>query len=66
VVIANQDTSGAMSVNPHLAALEPMGWRDYLLVQVPTIMLAGAGGIWLFYVQHHFEDAYWEWTGCEP
>ena len=23
-------------------------------------MLAGAIGIWLFYVQHQFEDAYWE------
>ena len=37
-----------------------MGWRQYLLVEVPTIMLAGAAGIWLFYVQHQFEDAYWE------
>lgn len=43
-----------------------MGWREYLLVQVPTLMLAGGVGIWLFYVQHQFEDAYWEsrehWT----
>ena len=23
-------------------------------------MLAGAAGIWLFYVQHQFEGAYWE------
>ena len=37
-----------------------IGWQNYLLVQVPTIMLAGATGIWLFYVQHQFEDAYWE------
>jgi omega-6 fatty acid desaturase (delta-12 desaturase) len=37
-----------------------MGWRDYLLVEAPTIMLAGAAGIWLFYVQHQFEDVYWE------
>ena len=37
-----------------------MGWRNYLLVQAPTIMLAGAAGIWLFYVQHQFEDVYWE------
>jgi acyl-lipid omega-6 desaturase (Delta-12 desaturase) len=40
-----------------------MGWRDYLLVQTPIIMLAGAAGIWLFYVQHQFEDAYWESSG---
>jgi omega-6 fatty acid desaturase (delta-12 desaturase) len=37
-----------------------MGWREYLLVQVPTVMLAGAAGIWLFYVQHQFEGVYWE------
>jgi omega-6 fatty acid desaturase (delta-12 desaturase) len=37
-----------------------LGWRAYMLVEVPTIMLAGAAGIWLFYVQHQFEDAYWE------
>ena len=37
-----------------------MGWRQYLLVQALTFMLAGAAGIWLFYVQHQFEDAYWE------
>jgi acyl-lipid omega-6 desaturase (Delta-12 desaturase) len=39
-----------------------IGWRDYLLVQGPTIMLAGSVGIWLFYVQHQFEDAYWQGT----
>jgi omega-6 fatty acid desaturase (delta-12 desaturase) len=37
-----------------------MGWSDYLLVQAPTVLLAGSAGIWLFYVQHQFEDAYWE------
>ena len=37
-----------------------LGWRAYLLIELPTIMLAGAAGIWLFYVQHQFEDAYWE------
>jgi acyl-lipid omega-6 desaturase (Delta-12 desaturase) len=37
-----------------------IGWGDYLLVQLPTVMLAGAAGIWLFYVQHQFEDTYWQ------
>ena len=37
-----------------------IGWEAYLLVELPTIMLAGAAGVWLFYVQHQFEDAYWE------
>jgi omega-6 fatty acid desaturase (delta-12 desaturase) len=29
-------------------------------VQMPTAILAGVGGVFLFYVQHQFEDAYWE------
>jgi omega-6 fatty acid desaturase (delta-12 desaturase) len=37
-----------------------IGWRDYLLVFGPSALLAGSIGIWLFYVQHQFEDAYWE------
>jgi acyl-lipid omega-6 desaturase (Delta-12 desaturase) len=37
-----------------------IGWRDYLLVVGPAALLAGSIGIWLFYVQHQFEDAYWE------
>jgi omega-6 fatty acid desaturase (delta-12 desaturase) len=37
-----------------------IGWSDYLLVQAPTVLLAGSSGIWLFYVQHQFEDVYWE------
>ncbi|HWF34090.1 MAG TPA: fatty acid desaturase [Solirubrobacteraceae bacterium] len=40
-----------------------IGWSDYLLIQVPTIALGGAAGVWLFYVQHQFEDAYWEHSG---
>jgi acyl-lipid omega-6 desaturase (Delta-12 desaturase) len=37
-----------------------IGWRDYLLVVGVPALLAGSAGIWLFYVQHQFEDAYWE------
>jgi acyl-lipid omega-6 desaturase (Delta-12 desaturase) len=37
-----------------------IGWQAYLLIQAPTILLAGTTGVWLFYVQHQFEDAYWE------
>jgi omega-6 fatty acid desaturase (delta-12 desaturase) len=36
------------------------GWQSVLLVQLPTAMLAGGAGVWLFYVQHQFEDVYWE------
>jgi omega-6 fatty acid desaturase (delta-12 desaturase) len=37
-----------------------IGWKDFLIVWAPAAMLAGAVGIWLFYVQHQFEDAYWQ------
>jgi omega-6 fatty acid desaturase (delta-12 desaturase) len=36
------------------------GWKEVLLVLAPPALLAGAAGIWLFYVQHQFEDAYWQ------
>jgi omega-6 fatty acid desaturase (delta-12 desaturase) len=42
------------------AACLTIGWRDYLLVQGPIFFVSGAIGIWLFYVQHQFEDAYWQ------
>lgn len=37
-----------------------IGWERLLLVWAPSALLAGSVGIWLFYVQHQFEDAYWQ------
>src|ERR1700678_961860 len=37
-----------------------MGGGAYFVFQVGVSTLAGAAGIWLFYVQHQFEGAYWE------
>jgi omega-6 fatty acid desaturase (delta-12 desaturase) len=36
-----------------------IGIKAYLLIQIPIIMIGGGAGIWLFYVQHQFEDVYW-------
>ncbi len=36
-----------------------IGWRTLLLVHVPVLLLSGAAGVWLFYVQHQFDSAYW-------
>jgi acyl-lipid omega-6 desaturase (Delta-12 desaturase) len=41
-------------------ALWLIGWERFLLVWAPPALLAGSVGIWLFYVQHQFEDAYWQ------
>jgi len=37
-----------------------IGVKALALVYLPVILLAASAGIWLFYVQHQFEDAYWE------
>lgn len=36
-----------------------IGLRTYLLIQAPIILIAGSLGLWLFYIQHQFEDVYW-------
>ncbi len=36
------------------------GLVPYVVVQTTILLVAGSAGIWLFYVQHQFEDAYWE------
>ena len=36
------------------------GFLPYLLVQLTVTVVAGSVGVWMFYVQHQFEDVYWE------
>jgi len=36
-----------------------IGWTTLFLVHLPIVLIAGAFGVWLFYVQHTFESAYW-------
>ena len=37
-----------------------LGWKGWLMIQLPVTMVAGAAGVWMFYVQHQFEDVYWD------
>ncbi|MFA2811428.1 fatty acid desaturase [Bacillus mycoides] len=37
-----------------------LGWQSFLLVHGSIFLIAGSIGIWLFYVQHTFEDSYFE------
>ncbi|MFB9326177.1 fatty acid desaturase [Paenibacillus aurantiacus] len=37
-----------------------LGWKEVLLVYAPILYVSGMAGIWLFYVQHQFEDTYFE------
>ncbi|QHQ37438.1 fatty acid desaturase [Algicella marina] len=36
------------------------GWKLLVLVFLPTALLAATLGVWLFYVQHQFEETHWE------
>ena len=53
-----------MATNFAIAALSAgliwlIGIVPFLIVHLPIVVLAGAAGIWLFYVQHQFEDTHW-------
>jgi omega-6 fatty acid desaturase (delta-12 desaturase) len=37
-----------------------LGWQNFVMIQAPVFWISGALGIWLFYVQHQFEDSYFE------
>ena len=36
-----------------------VGVSDFLLIQLPVTLIAASVGVWLFYVQHQFEDTRW-------
>jgi omega-6 fatty acid desaturase (delta-12 desaturase) len=36
-----------------------IGIGAFLLVHLPIMLLAASAGVWLFYVQHQFEDTFW-------
>ncbi len=42
------------------AASLTIGIKAYLMIQVPIMFVAATAGVWLFYVQHQFENTYWE------
>jgi omega-6 fatty acid desaturase (delta-12 desaturase) len=53
-----------MATNAAIAALIGIviwfiGIGAFLLVHLPTMLLAASAGVWLFYVQHQFEDTFW-------
>ena len=37
-----------------------IGFKNFILIQLPIIWVASTAGVWLFYVQHQFEGVYWE------
>jgi len=36
-----------------------IGWKAYVLIQLPIIYIASVHGVWMFYVQHQYESVKW-------
>jgi omega-6 fatty acid desaturase (delta-12 desaturase) len=58
----------AMATNVAIAALVAtvtwlVGIGPFLLVHLPIMVLAASAGVWLFYVQHQFENTAWAHDG---
>ncbi len=56
----------AMATNAALLAiLAGIAWAFGIgttaLVLLPILLTAASTGVWLFYIQHQFEDAHWDW-----
>ncbi|MCR9215445.1 MAG: fatty acid desaturase [Proteobacteria bacterium] len=55
---------GVMITNLAIAAILSslsfgFGFIEVLMVQTPIVVISSTVGIWLFYVQHQFENTYW-------
>ena len=52
-------TNAALAAILVLAGLT-IGLKAAMLVHLPVLIVTGTVGVWLFYVQHQFEDTYWK------
>ena len=55
----------AMATNAAIAVVVTaiiwhIGLAAFLLIHLPVLLVAATIGVWLFYVQHQFEDAQWD------
>ena len=64
VATRSRQISSVWGTNAAIAALLALGfwllgWQAVVIAYLVPYYLAAMAGIWLFYVQHQFEDAYW-------
>jgi omega-6 fatty acid desaturase (delta-12 desaturase) len=52
--------TNAVVVVVALVAWNSIGMEKFLQVQAPVTFLAASMGAWMFFIQHQFEDSYWE------
>lgn len=39
-----------------------IGFKTFILIQIPVLFFSSIFGVWLFYLQHQFKDVVWERT----
>jgi omega-6 fatty acid desaturase (delta-12 desaturase) len=54
-MVTNAATALALAALIHSFGVGPI-----LLVFLPVLLVAASVGVWLFYIQHQFEDAHWD------
>ena len=57
--------ASAMGTNLSIAVIVAVlayfgGWQAIVLIYLPTVLVAASAGVWLFYVQHQFEETHWD------
>ena len=62
-----KEWAGVIWTNLAVAGIVALAWKvigieRFLLVQLPITIIGSSMGIWLFYIQHQFEDTYWRNT----
>lgn len=45
------------------AVIWAVGWKVFVMIQIPTVIVGASIGVWMFYVQHQFDDTHWSRTG---
>ncbi len=40
-----------------------VGWKFFVMIQIPSVLVAATIGVWMFYVQHQFDETHWSRTG---
>lgn len=56
----NTYLTNVLLVGLYALVISIVGWQAFLIVQGSIMFVAGMLGIWLFYIQHTFEDSYFE------
>lgn len=51
--------TNALMLAVFLALGLTIGFKNFVLIWLPVQLISGVMGVWLFYVQHQYEDTYW-------